>query len=68
MRWVRRVLVGLVVFAVVIAVLGFFVSSGATSAPGLPAEMFGDNQVETDMFLRSIDFTRLAEQVPETTR
>ena len=119
MRWVRRVLVGVLVLAVVITVLGFFLIrspfpqvDGELEAAGLDrrveivrdvdgvphiyaetehdlffaqgyvhaqdrfwqmdfwrhigagrlAEMFGDSQVETDMFLRSLDFTGLAER------
>jgi penicillin amidase len=118
MRWVRRILVGLLVLAVVIAIFGFFVvrrsfpqvdgslqASGldgpaeiVRDADGVPhiyagsehdlyfaqgyvhaqdrfwqmdfwrhigagrlAEMFGESQVETDLFLRSLDFTGLAE-------
>ncbi len=119
MRWVRRILVGLLVLAVVIAGFGFFLvrrsfpqvdgvlevaclerrvevirdfdgvphiyaetehdlffAQGYVHAQdrfwqmdfwrhigaGRLSEMFGDSQVETDLFLRSLDFTGLAEQ------
>ncbi len=119
MRWVRRILVGLLVLAVVIVIFGFFLvrrpfpqvdgdlaAAGLGSpvevirdADGVPhiyagsehdlffaqgfvhaqdrfwqmdfwrhigaarlSEMFGDSQVDTDLFLRSLDFTGLAEQ------
>jgi len=119
MRWVRRILIVLLVLAVGLTVFGFFLVrrsfpqvegelevAGLESqvevvrdANGVPhifagtshdlffaqgyvhaqdrfwqmdfwrhigagrlAEMFGDSQVETDMFLRSLDFTGLAEQ------
>ena len=119
MRWVRRILVGLLILAVVIACFGFFLVrrsfpqvDGEIEAAGLQglveivrdgegiphiyagnehdlffaqgyvhaqdrfwqmdfwrhigagrlSEMFGDSQVDTDLFLRSLDFTGLAEQ------
>jgi penicillin G amidase len=119
MRWVRRILVGLLVLAAAIAVFGFFLVrrsfpqvdgeisvAGLTvdveivrDADGVPhiyastehdlffaqgyvhaqdrfwqmdfwrhigagrlSEMFGDSQVDTDLFLRSLDFTGIAEQ------
>lgn len=123
MRWVRRILVALLVIAVVVAVFGFFLvrrsfpqGQGELEVQGLDetveiirdvdgvphvyattdhdlffaqgyvhaqdrfwqmdfwrhigagrlSEMFGDSQVETDMFLRSLDFTGLAEQELES--
>ncbi len=119
MRWVRRILVVLLVLGVAIGVFGFFMirrsfpqtdgqievaglgnqvevvrdvdgvphiyasttqdlffAQGYTHAQdrfwqmdfwrhvgaGRLAEMFGEDQVETDMFLRSLDFTGIAEQ------
>ncbi|MGH8951266.1 MAG: penicillin acylase family protein [Acidimicrobiia bacterium] len=119
MRWVRRILIVILVLAVGLAVFGFFLVRRSfpqvegelevagleeqvevvRDADGVPhifagtshdlffaqgyvhaqdrfwqmdfwrhigagrlAEMFGDSQVETDMFLRSLDFTGLAEQ------
>ncbi len=119
MRWARRILVGLLVLAAVIAIFGFFLvrrpfpqvdgdlaAGGVDGAvevirdtDGVPhiyagsehdlffaqglvhaqdrfwqmdfwrhigagrlSEMFGNSQVETDLFLRSLDFTGLAEQ------
>ncbi len=119
MRWVRRILVGLLVLAAVIALFGFFLVrrsfpqvDGEISVAGLTgdveivrdgdgvphiyastehdlfvaqgyvhaqdrfwqmdfwrhigggrlSEMFGDSQVDTDLFLRSLDFTGIAEQ------
>ena len=119
MRWLRRILVGLLVLVAVIAIFGFFLVrrsfpriEGEIAAAGLTgeveivrdgdgvphvyasnerdlffaqgyvhaqdrfwqmdfwrhigagrlSEMFGDSQVETDLFLRSLDFTGLAEQ------
>ncbi|HEU5112097.1 MAG TPA: penicillin acylase family protein, partial [Acidimicrobiia bacterium] len=119
MRWVRRILVGLLILAVVIVCFGFFLVrrsfpqvDGEIEAAGLEgpveivrdgegiphiyagnehdlffaqgyvhaqdrfwqmdfwrhigagrlSEMFGDSQVDTDLFLRSLDFTGLAEQ------
>jgi penicillin amidase len=119
MRWLRRILVGLLFLLVAMAVFGFFLvrrsfpqvegeieASGlegrveiVRDADGVPhiyagtehdlffaqgyahaqdrfwqmdfwrhigagrlSEMFGDGQVETDLFLRSLDFTGIAEQ------
>lgn len=119
MRWVRRILLGLLLLAVVIAIFGFFLVrrsfpqvDGEIEAAGLDgqveivrdgegiphiyagsehdlffaqgyvhaqdrfwqmdfwrhigagrlSEMFGGGQVDTDLFLRSLDFTGLAEQ------
>ena len=119
MRWVRRIVVGLLILAVAIAIFGFFLVrrsfpqvDGEIEAAdlegqveivrdgdGVPhiyannehdlffaqgyvhaqdrfwqmdfwrhigagrlSEMFGESQVDTDLFLRSLDFTGLAEQ------
>ena len=119
MRWLRRILVALLVLVVAIAVFGFFLVRRSfpqvdgdvalaglegsveivRDADGVPhiyaetehdlffaqgyahaqdrfwqmdfwrhigagrlSEMFGESQVETDLFLRSLDFTGLAEQ------
>jgi penicillin amidase len=123
MRWVRRILVALLVIVLVVAVFGFFLvrrsfpqGQGELEVAGLDdtveiirdvdgvphvyattdhdlffaqgyvhaqdrfwqmdfwrhigagrlSEMFGDSQVETDMFLRSLAFTGLAEQELES--
>ncbi len=119
MRWLRRILVGLLLVVVAVAIFGFFLVrrsfpqvEGQIEAAGLDgvvevirdadgvphiyagtshdlffaqgyvhaqdrfwqmdfwrhigagrlSEMFGDGQVETDLFLRSLDFTGIAEQ------
>jgi penicillin amidase len=119
MRWVRRILVLLLVLVLAVGVYGFFLVrrsfpqvNGEVDVPGLSStvevirdpegtahiyaatthdlffaqgyvhaqdrfwqmdfwrhigagrlsEMFGDSQIDTDMFLRSLDFTGLAEQ------